>query len=752
LLKRALTVLIVFALGISIAQIALLAGSAGEAQALLPSFARGLVSTTFDDSWEGQYTYGLPSMIAHNVKGTMFTTTSFIDSDPARLTTAQLQAFKAGGHEIGSHQVDHVDPVTLTPAELTYQLTASKAWLEARFGPIYDYASPFGTYDATTIAAIQKYYLSQRTVDDGFNSIPNFDQYTLKVKHLFNTSTPADVAGWLAQAKADKTWLILVFHQIDPDTGMEPYGVTPADFDTMMQNIQASGVPSVTTKQALDELLPYFQKYSVSGSVAGGDGTVTPAQQSLDYGSAASLSMAPAPGFSVSSITDNGVARPVTNPYVISSVTQNHSVQVTFAHTTWYLAEGSTAWGFSDYMTIENPNAKAVAVDITYMPSDNPDVRQAVNLPPMSQTTLNPADLLGQQDFSTRVQSRDGTSAIAVDRTMTWTGTGAASPEAHNSIGVNLPAKNWFLPEGSSNWGFETWILVQNPGLADAPIALTYMTQNSGSIKVFHTVLAHSRATFSMVQDIGQQDSSVEVTSAVPVIAERSMYRFNRREGHESIGSTAPSTDYYLAEGTTSFGFTTYVLVQNPQATPATVTITYMTPSGPKVQSPFTMPARSRQTVRVNGVPGVTDTDLSTHVHASVPIVAERSMYWGQATPLGEAGHDSIGITQPHSVFYLPDGQSSAGRETFTLVQNPNPAAVSVAVSYLPAGGGATRTVLATVAPDSRMTFAMKDTVSDGRASIVVASRTAGRKIIVERSMYWNGRGAGTCSIGGYSD
>src|SRR5665647_2549965 len=205
LLKRALTVLIVFALGISIAQIALLAGSAGEAQALLPSFARGLVSTTFDDSWEGQYTYGLPSMIAHNVKGTMFTTTSFIDSDPARLTTAQLQAFKAGGHEIGSHQVDHVDPVTLTPAELTYQLTASKAWLEARFGPIYDYASPFGTYDATTIAAIQKYYLSQRTVDDGFNSIPNFDQYTLKVKHLFNTVTPADVAGWLAQAKADKT-------------------------------------------------------------------------------------------------------------------------------------------------------------------------------------------------------------------------------------------------------------------------------------------------------------------------------------------------------------------------------------------------------------------------------------------------------------------------------------------------------------------------------------------------------------------
>lgn len=733
-------------------QLAFLAGSAQKAQALLPSFGRGLVSATFDDSWEGQYTYGLPSMTAHNVPGTMFTCTSFVDSDPTRLTTAQLHAFQAGGSEIGSHQVDHVDPTTLTPAQLTYQLTASKAWLEARFGPIYDYASPYGTYNATTIAAIQQYYLSQRTVDDGFDSITNFDQYTLKVKHLFNTVTPADVAGWLAQAKADKTWLILVFHQIDLDTSAEPYGVTPTDFDTMMQDVQTSGVPSVTTKQALDELLPYFQKYSVNASVTGGDGAVTPAQQSLDYGYKATMNISAAPGFSISSITDNGVSQPVANPYVIPYVTKNHSVAVTFAHTIWYLAEGSTAWGFSDYMSIQNPNSWPVTADIKYMPSDSPDVTQAVSLPPMSQTAVNPADLLGQRDFSTVVHSRDGTSAIAVDRTMTWTGTGAPSPEGHNSIGTNAPAKNWFLPEGSSNWGFETWVLVQNPGVTDAEVALTYMTQAGGSRKVFHSVAAHSRATFSMASDIGQQDASVQVTSGVPVIAEISMYRYNKREGHESIGATTPSTDYYLAEGTTSFGFSTYLLVQNPEGVPATVTITYMTPSGPKVQSPFTMPAFSRQTILVNGVAGVSNTDLSSHVHANVPIVAERSMYWGQGTPLGEAGHDSIGITQPHSVFYLPDGQSSGGRETFTLVENPNPSSVAVEVSYLPAGGGKTVNVIATLAASTRATFAMKDAVPNGRASIMVSSRTAGKKIIVERSMYWNNRGAGTDTIGGFSD
>ena len=35
---------------------------------------------------------------------------------------------------------------------------------------------------------------------------------------------------------------------------------------------------------------------------------------------------------------------------------------------------------------------------------------------------------------------------------------------------------------------------------------------------------------------------------------------------------------------------------------------------------------------------------------------------------------------------------------------------------------------------------------------IRVKSKTAGKSIMVERAMYWNNRGAGTDTIGGYSD
>jgi len=55
------------------------------------------------------------------------------------------------------------------------------------------------------------------------------------------------------------------------------------------------------------------------------------------------------------------------------------------------------------------------------------------------------------------------------------------------------------------------------------------------------------------------------------------------------------------------------------------------------------------------------------------------------------------------------------------------------------------------VAKNSRKTYNMEDKIS-GRASILVTGTTPGKKIMVERAMYWGSRGAGTDTIGGFSD
>jgi hypothetical protein len=182
------------------------------------------------------------------------------------------------------------------------------------------------------------------------------------------------------------------------------------------------------------------------------------------------------------------------------------------------------------------------------------------------------------------------------------------------------------------------------------------------------------------------------------------------------------------------------------------VTVFYLTPNGPVQKPPFTMAPNSRKTIRVNDVPGVTATDTSLQVYSPQKIVAERSMYWGAGTALGEACHASVGIPLPHRVFYLPDGQTSGGHETYTLVQNPNEHAVDIRVTYLPQGGGTPVSFTDSLPANTRRTYNMADKIKSGRASVLVQVTEPAGSVVVERSMYWNNRGAGTNEMGGNSD
>jgi alpha-tubulin suppressor-like RCC1 family protein len=449
-------------------------------------------------------------------------------------------------------------------------------------------------------------------------------------------------------------------------------------------------------------------------------------------------------------VPQGAVPGPVTVTTARGTSNADHTFTPTVPLTPFYfLAEGSTAHGFDTYINIENPTGEDLNCSVNFLLSSGKMHTEMVGLPKMSQTTLNPADFIGAQDFSTRVDCIQG-KMIAVDRTMVWRGEGAPSPEAHSSIGTTSPQKTWYLAEGSSQWGFETWTLVENPNNAPTKVTLSYMIENGPVRELEKTIPANSRASYSMQDDIGQQDSSVLVTSDLPVVTERSMYRDNRREGSCSMGTPSPGSNFYLAEGTSAWGFTTYVLIQNPNPTPASITLTYMTAKGGSPQTPFTMGPNSRKTVRVNDT--IPDTDFSIQVSTDKPVVAERAMYWGADTPQGEACHASSGVCSAHETYYLPDGSTQEGTQTYTLVENPNSIPVQVEVSYLMPGGKDNVTFTDSLKPNSRKTYSMADKIPDGRASIKVTSKTPNEGIVVERSMYWNNRGAGTDTIGAYVD
>ena len=429
---------------------------------------------------------------------------------------------------------------------------------------------------------------------------------------------------------------------------------------------------------------------------------------------------------------------------------------------TWYLAEGSTAWGFSTNVTIQNPNPSEVTAEITYMRAGRANVVDTKKIPAASQCTITSdrlLKLLGEADFSTMVRCTDK-KPIAVDRTMTWySGYGNGSAE-HSSIGVTAPAKKWYLPEGSSAWGFETFLCVQNPNAAPASVDVTYMLEGGTPVKVNHPVGPGTRATFNMAEDLAgaERDASILVESDMPVIPERAMYKGNRREGHESIGTIEPAKDYYLAEGSTGGGFETFVLVQNPNGFEQNVTLTFMRQDGKQTVFAVPVGANARRTVKVSDVPDMRERDFSTKVTGEkADIIAERAMYWG-ATGNPGAMHDSIGLDSPHTTFFLPDGEvfedpgSESRTETFTCVQNPNTDAVSVEISYHRPDGKNNVVFTETIPPNSRRTFNMKEKGITGRAAILVRCTTGGKKILAERAMYFQQRWGGTCTTGGFDD
>ena len=130
--------------------------------------------------------------------------------------------------------------------------------------------------------------------------------------------------------------------------------------------------------------------------------------------------------------------------------------------------------------------------------------------------------------------------------------------------------------------------------------------------------------------------------------------------------SYGPKQAWYLAEGSTGKDFETWVLVQNPNDGGANINISYMTPNG-VVQGPTEqIGPRTRKTYNVADTVPNTD-QVSTMVTADRPIIAERSMYGNGRT----WATDSIGIWTPAKTWYLAEGCTGPGFDTWVWSRTP---------------------------------------------------------------------------------
>ncbi len=304
----------------------------------------------------------------------------------------------------------------------------------------------------------------------------------------------------------------------------------------------------------------------------------------------------------------------------------------------------------------------------------------------------------------------------------------------------------WYLAEGCTEGGMETWVLVQNPNPSAVTVDLMLMTDSGpqSPAPLQHvSIPANSRTSFNLGTYVQTWNVSTKVTpTGGDVICERAVYGEERTWGTDSIGTTTPAATWYLAEGATDGGMETYVLVQNPNASDVTVDLTFMTSSGSQ-SGPHgvTIPANSRHSFNVGD--SVVDYNVSTKVVSTGgSVVCERSMYGNGRT----WAHDSVGVANPSSIWYMAEGATAGDFETWVLVQNPNATAVTVDLTFMTSAGSQPGPHGVSIPANSRHSFNVGEYVTDYNVSTRV--ETAGGDVICERAVYGGDRTWGTDSIG----
>lgn len=230
----------------------------GEPSASASQFNRGLVSLTFDDGWRSIATNGLPLLKKYGLVSTQYLNSQpVVDGYPDYMTYQMVKDFKAQGSELAWHTRTHADITKITATQLNTELNIPAAFLTGTGTTAADFknfASPYGAYNNTALDTVLKQYRSHRSTDVGFNGKDNFDIRNIKVQNIEATTTPADVQNWVNQAMANKTWLVIVYHEVDAAAEDPTYAVTPANLDAELNIVKQSGVTVKTVDQALDEV------------------------------------------------------------------------------------------------------------------------------------------------------------------------------------------------------------------------------------------------------------------------------------------------------------------------------------------------------------------------------------------------------------------------------------------------------------------------------------------------------------------
>ena len=177
-----------------------------------------LVTFVFDDGFKSTYSRAFPVLNSSLFPGvTAVISLNAIGGYANYMNITELQTLQENKWEIASHSVTHPDLQLINDTQLDHELLDSKNTLWSNGFNVYNFVSPYGSYNSHTQAHIMKYYDSDRSTQ--IEEVPPGNEYPLPGKSIWSNTTPDEVKNWVDKAINNNSWLILVFHNIADHPG-----------------------------------------------------------------------------------------------------------------------------------------------------------------------------------------------------------------------------------------------------------------------------------------------------------------------------------------------------------------------------------------------------------------------------------------------------------------------------------------------------------------------------------------------------
>ena len=216
-------------------------------------FKRPLVSIEFDDGWKNAYDSGFPIVEEYGFRATQYVIAQTTKWN-GYMNDAEIRNLAARGHDIGSHTVSHPHLPQLTDAQINSELQNSKNYLQNVLGkPVNLFVTPYCESDSRVRAAATKLYSMLRNCEAAANTKKNFDAYNLRSYIVYRDTTNAQIQSWINDAKANNSWMILVYHEVQ-STPNNDWAISPNALRSQMKLVKDSGVTVLKTGDALAEV------------------------------------------------------------------------------------------------------------------------------------------------------------------------------------------------------------------------------------------------------------------------------------------------------------------------------------------------------------------------------------------------------------------------------------------------------------------------------------------------------------------